>query len=386
VALSGGIFILPFFFLSPLAGQIADKHERSHLVRLTKYWELLIMLLAAVGFYFHAFALLLFVLFLAGVQATLFGPLKYSLLPDLVAANDLVEANAYVEAGTFLAILLGTIAGGALAALPSGASWIGPALVIFAVGGILTGIKVPSAPVAAPDLKVRANPLPGMLALHRILKRNKLLYHSIVAISWFWFFGAAMLSILPLYCKNFLHVQAMVVTLFLAMFTIGIAVGSWLCARLSFHRLELGHVLLGALGLSAFLIDLSLVPASPPPAGLMGFSEFWHSPYGRHVLLDFFLVSVAGGFFTLPLYTILQVRSLATERSRIIAANNIMNAIFMVFASVLVLLYHAWHWSYPRMFQSLAVANSVVVVYLSLILPDFRLSLSQWWRRVRAYL
>jgi MFS family permease len=328
VALSGGLFILPFFLFSPLAGQISDKLEKSRLVRITKYWEIGIMALACVGFFLHHYELLLVVLFLAGVQAALFGPVKYSMIPDLVEPAELIEANAYVEMGTFLAILIGTIMGGLLVQTASAEYLISGALLFFALAGTVTALFVHPVRVAAPDLTIRYNPIPNFISLWQLISEKKAIFNSILGISWFWFFGAAVLSVLPVYCKDFLGVDQQVVTCFLAMFTIGIGVGSILCEKLSFGRVELGLVPIGSLGLTVFLLDLAFTGPTWTVSAehLVGLKEFLSSQTGPRMAVDFFLMSMFGGFFILPLYTLIQERSHPDSRSRVIAANNILNA------------------------------------------------------------
>jgi MFS family permease len=371
VALAGGIFILPFFLFSPMAGQISDRMEKSRLVRLTKIWEVAIMLVASIGFFTHQFEMLLVVLFGAGVQAALFGPVKYSLLPDLVKPSQLVPANAYVEMGTFLAILLGTIAGGLLVKFPSSEYTISISLMVVAILGLYAAWFTPEVPSVTPDLKVHFNLIPGLRSTHAILSKTKILYRSVMGISWFWFFGAAVLSILPVYCRDLLHADAGVVTCFLAMFTVGIGAGSVLCARLSPGRLNLRTVPAGALGLTVFLADLFFAVPHASADHLLSLSEFMSGFLGWRLMADFLFVSVSGGLFILPLYTLLQERSEPGERSRVIAGNNIVNAIFMVVASALVMGFRAWHFTYPQMFLTLALGNLAFTACLCFMEPEF---------------
>ena len=216
VALASAIFILPFVIFSPIAGQIADKYEKSQLVRYTKLFEVAVMLIAAVGFFFNLYEVLLFVLFLMGTQSTLFGPVKYSMIPDLVEEEKLVQGNAYVELGTFLAILIGTIAGGLVVSLESATNILCVGLLGLAFVGYLTSRKLPSVPVAAPELNLSYNPLPTISNLWRLLRENVAIFNSVLAISWFWFIGAGVLSLLPAYCQKYLGAGEHVVTAFLA--------------------------------------------------------------------------------------------------------------------------------------------------------------------------
>ncbi len=380
VALSGGLFVLPFFLLSPLAGQVADKLEKSRLIRITKIWEVLIMLVGCAGFYFHNFVLLLSVLFLAGVQATLFGPVKYSILPDLVAKDDLVSANAYIELGTFLAILVGTIGGGILISLPGGELWISVALLVLSVLGLISGWRVKPVPAACPDLAVSFNPIPTFRSTFTILREKKAIFNSVLGISWFWFFGAAVLSLLPVYCKDYLGAGEQVVTCFLAMYTIGIGIGSIACEKLSFKRVEIGLVPIGSIGMTIFLLDLFFArPDWIPDAGkLLTFTEFLQTSVGPRLLIDFLMMSVFGGFFILPLYTLIQERSHPESRSRVIAGNNIINAVFMVASALVVMAFHHYHLTYPQIFLILGFANLAVAIYIYSIVPEFALRFLAW--------
>ncbi len=380
VALAGGLFILPFIFFSPVAGQFADKFEKSWLVRKIKFWELAIMTLAAFGFTYHNYYLLFAVLLLAGMQAALFGPVKYSMLPDLVRDEELTQANAYIELGTFLAILIGTIAGGLLVSLPDGELWLTITLIGLALAGLLTGHKVLKVQTAAPDLELKYNPWPTMISTYKILKQRKSIFYSVLGISWFWFFAAAVLSILPVYVKDFLGGGEHVVTCFLAMFTIGIGVGSVLCGKLSFKRIEIGLVPLGSIGMTIFLVDLYFAQPAAMARGeaLLTLSEFMRTASGARLFFDFAMMSVFGGFFILPLYTMLQKRSAEATRSRVLAGNNIMNAVFMVVASAGVIVFHALHMTYPQIFLTLAISNLLIAVWIYSIVPEFTLRFIAW--------
>ncbi len=395
VAFAGGIFILPYFLFSPIAGQLADKLEKSRLVRYTKIWELGIMTLAALGFWFESFQLLLAVLFLMGTQSTFFGPVKYSILPDLVHKHQLVKANAYIELGTFVAILLGTIGGG-LAAAFSDHLWVRLAApLVIAALGLWTSLGLRSVPVANPDLRLSANPLPTFKEIHRILRRQKAVFNSVLGISWFWFFGAGVLSILPVYCKDYLQVNEHVVTLLLAMFTLGIGLGSILCEKFSFGRVELGLVPIGSLGLTIFLVDLCFTGSAGAMAGaasagatpladgvanghLRGLGEFLSAPGSFRILFDFFMMSAFGGFFIVPLYALIQERSPAGERSRVIAGNNILNSLFMVASSLMVMGFYAFDLTFPQMFFAFALLNALVAFYIYGIVPEFTLRFVSW--------
>ncbi len=379
VAFASGIFILPFFLFSPLAGQLADKYEKSKLVRYTKIWELAIMILASVGFYLEHYELLLFVLFLIGVQSTFFGPVKYSMIPQIVKSDELVESNAYVELGTFLAILLGTIAGGVAVAGSDVALIVTVIVIVVALLGVWTSFKLPPVPIGNPNLQISLNPVPSFREMWVLLREKQGIFNSILAISWFWFFGACVLSVLPIYCKNFLGVNEQVVTAFLAMFTIGIGVGSIICEKLSFKRVEIGLVPLGSLGMTVFLFDLFLVRPNWTIGGdSLSLMQFVSDSQGRRLLFDFFCTSMSGGMFIIPLYALIQERSHPDSRSRVIAANNVVNALFMVVASALTIVFYAMDLTFPQIFLVLCILNAVVAIYIYSVVPEFTLRFLSW--------
>ncbi|MGZ3722703.1 MAG: MFS transporter [Bdellovibrionales bacterium] len=380
VALSGGIFILPFFLFSLVAGQIADKHEKSQLVRFVKVWELMITMISSAGFYFHNVGLLLGALFMMGMHSTFFGPIKYSAIPDLVEPENLVSANAYVEVGTVLAILLGTIGGGAVIALPHGEIFTSLTINFLALLGLLSSLRIVKLPSVATHLKINISPITPVLETIRLLRFKPEMFSAIMAISWFWFFGAAVLSILPPYCKDFLRVDEHVITSFLAMYTLGIGLGSLLCERLSFQKTELGLVPLGAVGLTVFLFDICMVRPELLPAheGLMPLGEFLFTAYGVRLLIDFLMMSVSGGIFILPLYTLLQERSDKEFRSRVIAGNNVFNAIFMVVSALLVMALHLLGYTQPQTLMFLVAGNVLFCSFIFWHVPEFIVRLRLW--------
>jgi len=383
VALAGGVFILPFFLFSATAGQLADKMEKSRLVRWIKLAEIGIMLLAAIGFLSEHFEFLLLVLFLMGLHSTFFGPIKYSILPQHLSEAELVEGNALVEAGTFLAILLGTIAGGVLVSTPNGAGVVSVGLTVVAIIGWLTSRSIPVAPAVAPELEVEWNVARPTLEIYRFTKKNRTVFLSILGISWFWFFGAAVLSLFPPYCKEVLHANQGVVTLFLATFSIGIGLGSMLCSRLSRGHLELGLVPLGSLGISIFVTDLYFVGtpawALQAEAASVGVMSLLGNGSGWRILFDLLMLSVFSGFFIVPLYTLMQERSEVSHRSRIIAGNNTLNALFMVLSSILILVLLRLNLTIPELFLVLGGLNILVAIYIYTVLPEFMLRLVVWF-------
>ena len=381
VALCAGLLILPFFLFSATAGQLADKFPRSILIQWIKLMEVGVMGLASLGFWLNSLPFLLVVLFLMGLQSTLFSPIKYGILPQLLPKEELLGGNALVEMGTFLAILLGTIGGGTLIALEGyGTGVISVGVLVIAFIGLGTGFFVPRLPAEDPSLKIRFNPVTPTWEIYRFTKQNRSVYLSILAVAWFWFMGASVLSLFPNYCKDVLHGNEQLVTFFLALFSIGIGVGSLLCERLSRGRLELGLVPLGSLGMSIFVFDLFL--AHPPMAGgpgsLLGVGEFIRCAAGIRIVADLFLLALFSGLYIVPLMALIQQRTEATHRSRVIAGSNILSAFFMVLSSAFLMGLHALGVPIPTIFLLLAVVNLLAVVRIYLAIPEFLYRFIGW--------
>jgi MFS family permease len=333
VTLAGAVFILPYFLFSATAGQIADKFEKQRLVRIVKLWEIGVMLIAALGFALDNIYFQMTVLFGLGVQASYFGPVKYAIIPELLAEDELMTGNALIEAGTFLAILIGTIAGGLLILAPHGAAIVTAALLTMAVIGWGASLWVPRGRPASPGLKFNANILGETWKILGYAYRLPNLRLPLLGISWFWFLGIAYLSQFPNYAKETLGANNQVVTLFLTLFSVGIGVGSLLCGRIQRGRVDGRLVPLGALGLAIFGLDFWLAGRhSEAGASLLGAAQFLAVPANWRIVADLFAIAVAGGLYCVPLYVIMQVRSEDAHRARVIAANNIMNALFMVMA------------------------------------------------------
>ncbi len=375
--LAAGLFIAPFFLFSAAAGQLADKFDKARIIRLTKAAEVAIMSLALWGWTVHSTPLLFAALFLMGTQSAFFGPSKYAILPDHLGERELVGGNAQLETSTFAAILLGTVAGGALASSPA-ASQLGPLVVAVAVLGLVASFAIPPAPARAPDLQVDWNPLRASRALLGAARQgHKSVLLSILGISWFWLLGSAYLTQLPAYVATELHAGPAVVTLLLGGFTAGVGLGSLLCDRLSGHKIEIGLVPFGAVGISLFGIHLSTstMAAGSEPYGLLG---FFHAG-GLPVLLDVLGLTLFGGFFIVPLYAFVQQKSPPEQRARMIALNNIANAVFMVAAAVLgVLLLQAAGMSIRNLFLTLALMNVAVCVFVFQQVPLFAARFLIW--------
>jgi hypothetical protein len=370
VALGGGVFILPFFLFSAQAGYLADKFEKSRLIKIIKVAEIVLMALGAAFLVTGQIELLLLILFAMGTQSTYFGPVKYSILPQLVSEDDLVGANAVVEAGTFLAILLGTIIGGVSIAGEHGSVIVAAEVIGFAVCGWLTSLYVVRLTPSDPTVTVPFEPLSPTLRIIREARPNRPVFLSIMGISWFWFLGAAMLTLFPNYAKDILHGDESVVTWMLALFSLGICAGSLLCERMSRRMLELGLVPLGTIGMTVFLFDLFLA-GRPTGLAASNWTGFLSTFTGQRISADLFLFSLFGGFYIVPLYTLIQQRSETRDRSRIIAANNIINAIFMVVASVMLMVFATRNIDAPSTFLILATMNVAVSLFVYAQLPEF---------------
>ncbi len=381
VAFASGIFILPFFLFSASSGQICDKFEKSGLIRLVKWVELGIMLLASYGFFTDQFELLMVALFMMGLHSTFFGPAKYSIIPDLVPTEQLVAGNAYIELGTFIAVLIGTLAGGIVASLPGGLWILTLGLIGISLFGIITSRYVPKTRIAAPDLKFQWNPIPSTWSSLKLSYKESSVFNSILGISWFWFLGVAILTILPVFSKDILCGGEHVATAFLSMFVIGIAIGNVLCERLSFQRIEIGLVPFGSLGMTLFLADIAIVSSQwgyHDATHLLNFSDYVSQSGSIRILFDLLMIAVSGGLFTVPLYTLLQQRSDPAIRSRVIGTNNIMNAFFMVISSVLLMTFYSFKLTVPQIFFIFGVLNLFVTFYIYSIVPEFTLRFLAW--------
>jgi 1-acyl-sn-glycerol-3-phosphate acyltransferase len=382
VVVSGGIFILPFFLFSAIAGQVADKYEKAKVIRVIKVCEIGIMALAAAGFLTAHFPLLLTALFLMGVHSAFFGPIKYSILPQQMDETELVGANALIEAGTFLAILLGTIGGGVLVSLANGPLVVSALLIAFAGIGYFKSRGVPAASAADNSITIGWNVWRPTVEILRVTRSNHAVYLSILGASWFWFFGASMLSLFPTYAKETLHANESVVTLLLACFSMGIGLGSLLCEKLSKGRIELGLVPFGSIGISVFTLDLffrgSSVALGDPDGALVGALDMLTHVSSARVLVDLVFIAVFSGFFIVPLYANIQERSAPAVRSRVIAGNNILNSIFMVASAIMLFTLLKMGVAVPTLFLILSALNALVSIYIYTLLPEFLFRFLSW--------
>jgi 1-acyl-sn-glycerol-3-phosphate acyltransferase len=376
---AGALFILPFFLFSATAGQLADKYEKSTLMRRIKLLEITLMLIAAVAFASGSYVALLFVLFLMGCQSTLFGPVKYAYLPQQLETHELIGGNALVEAGTYIAIILGLIVGGVtIAVSPESQTLIGGCLVAVAIVGYLASRRIPLTRAVDPGLTVNWNAWSETWRIVGFAREKRDVFLSILGISWFWFFGSAMTLQLPAYTLVILNGNESITTALLVSFAVGVGLGSLLCERMSGHRIELGLVPFGSIGLSLFAIDLYFAQPVAAVASVTTIGEFISRPGALRVLADVLLLGAFGGFYSVPLYALIQQRSKRKHLSRIIAANNIINALFMVVASLLSIAVLGMGFSIPELFIVLALLNAVVAIYIYTLLPEFLMRFLAW--------
>lgn len=370
VSVAAGLFILPFFLFSATAGQLADKYEKSRLVRWIKLAEIAIMAVGALGLALGNTYFLLAVLFLMGVQSSFFGPIKYSILPALLREDELIGGNAIVEAGTFLAILIGTIAGGLLIGLDSGVSIVAAIMLALAVLGWLASLGIPRVEPPQPALSVSLNFLSETFRIVRRAAKVRSVFLSILGISWFWLIGATLIAQFPNFANSVFNGNNQVVTFFLVVVTIGIGAGSMLCNVLLKGEVSARHVPFAALAMTVFLADMWWASPATAPTTEIGLTAFLSAPANWHVVIDILGVAVCGGIFTVPLYAIMQSRSDEDERSQIIAGNNILNALFMVVGALVASAMLALDYAVPDIFLMLAIGNFVVAIYICKLLPE----------------
>ena len=384
--LIGGLFITPFVLFSATAGQLADKYEKSFLTRIVKNLEIAFMIVIAAGFVMQMVSLLFVGVFLMGCHSTLFGPVKFAYLPQHLSDAELTGGNGLVEMGTFTAILLGTMLGGALVAMPSaGPTYVAVASLVVAVIGRVVAGFIPHSPAPQPDLKVNWNPVTETWTNLKIAHKNRVVFHSLIGNSWLWFFGSVFLTSFTGFSKEVLGGNEQVVTLLLALFSVGIGLGCVLCEKMSGHKVEIGLVPFGAIGMTLFAVDLyfasrglSGLSASKPGAALIGISEFMKVWQHWRVAADLFLLAMFAGFFSVPLYALMQARSDKNFRARIIAANNILNALFMVVASIMAAALLKAGLTLPQLYLVVGIMNAAVALYIFLLIPEFLMRFLIW--------
>ena len=362
VALAGGVFLLPYALFSATAGQIADTFEKSRLIRWVKFWELGLMLLASIGFLTSNFPTLMAVLFGLGIQATFFSPLKYGILPDHLHGEALVAGNGLVEAGTFIGILLGTVAGGALVLLPGGAIIVSGTCLAVSGCGIASAFKIPLAPAADQKSRPGWNIASETWSLVRLSTHNPPVWFAILGISWFWAIGATLLAEFPTLARDVLHADGHVVTLMLGVFAVGVGIGSLAVARFVKDASLLKYVGIAGLGVSVFTADFAWTALH---AGVLGnISAVLAAPAGWHLLGDLLVLSAFGGAFSVPLYVLLQEASAPSHRARMVAANNVMNAVSSVIAAGLTAALYAKGIGAPAILLLAAACNAAVALWI----------------------
>lgn len=375
----GALFILPFLLFSATSGQLTDKYDKTVMIRFVKNLEIGIMLIAAWGFWNDSVAVLLGCTFLMGLHSTLFGPVKFAYLPQVLNERELTGGNGMVEMGTFVAILLGNVVGGLIVAMPEiGRQNVAIACLVMAVAGRAIAHFIPAAPATDPGLKVNWNPVTETWRNLKLAHGNVVVFRSLLGISWMWFFGAVFLSQFPSFAKEVLHGNEQVASLLLVVFSIGIGTGSLLCEVLSRRHVEIGLVPLGAIGMSVFAIDLYFASRGLPPANGLTLSQFVAMGAHWRVMADLALLSLFAGLYSVPMYALIQLRSQPTHRARIIAANNILNALFMIASSVIAGLLLKLGMTIPQIFLLVGLANAVVAFYIFMLVPEYLLRFIAW--------
>jgi 1-acyl-sn-glycerol-3-phosphate acyltransferase len=379
----GALFILPFLLFSATSGQLTDKLPKTQVILFVKNLEIAIMALAAWGFLSTSPAVqvpvLLACTFLMGLHSTLFGPVKFAYLPQVLSERELTGGNGMVEMGTFVAILLGNIVGGLLIAMPGvGRTSVAVACLVLALLGRLAAQRIPPLPATDPGLRINWNPISETWRNLKLAHGNLVVFRSLLGISWMWFFGAVFLSQFPSLAKEVLHGDERVASLLLVVFSIGIAIGSLLCEVLSRRHVEIGLVPLGAIGMSVFSIDLYFALRGLPDAQTMGLGAFLAQSAHWRVMADLALLALFAGLYSVPMYALIQLRSPATHRARIIAANNILNALFMIASSLIAGALLAAGFTVPQIFLFTGLANLVVAAYIFLLVPEYLLRFIAW--------
>lgn len=375
--LAAGLFILPFFLFSGMAGQLAEKTEKSKLIRLVKFCEIPIMVIGAASIFTQYVWLMLTTVFFMGLQSTFFGPLKYSILPQHVAPNELTKANGLVESATFVAILLGTIFGTYFITQTTGPTVISIAVLVLAVLGFLSSRFIPISEANDANLRFTYNIFTSTKDVFKALNaQTESVGKSVLGISWFWLIGAVILTALPNYVKHVMGGDELVVTSALVVFSLSIAVGSLLCEKLSRSRIELGIVPFGAILITLFLYFLSQEPAISeyivPSENLLTLKQvlntgdmIWHFVWMAGI-------GIASGFYTVPLYALIQQRTEEASRSRVIAANNVLNALFMVGSAILsIVTLSVLQWHISSLLLLLAGLNLLISIYIYTKVPEF---------------
>lgn len=377
INIAAALFILPFFLFSATAGQWIEKYEKSRSIKIIKLVEVIIMMCAAMAFIYGSILLLILLLFLMGSQSTFFGPAKYSYIPQHLKVTELIEGNALVQMGTFVAILLGTMMGGLLIAEEQGKFYVAYFLVSVSIIGFLSSCFIPVTPTNNVGLKINWNILKETINNIRFIRTNRTVFLSILGVSWFWFLGATYLVQLPNYTKTVLNANEQVVTLLITLFTIGIGLGSLLCNWLSDKKIEIGLVPFGSIGLTIFGIDLFYSQPEIMSVSILGVKDFLIIENAR-LLFDIVMIGVFGGLYIVPLMALVQQRSSADHLSRVIAGNNIINALLMVCSAVVAIIVLSLGFSIAQLFLLVAILNMFVALYIYSLVPEFFMRFLVW--------
>ncbi|MFZ6817762.1 MFS transporter [Undibacterium sp. Ji22W] len=374
-----GLFILPFVLFSATSGQLADKFEKGKVARYVKLLEIGIMVIAAFGWMTHNIWVLVAAVAGMGIHSTLFGPVKYAYLPQHLHADELVGGNGVIEMGTFVGILLGEILGAMLVVhKPWGVQLVAGGCILIAVLGWVFSLRIPVSPAPVPELKINWNPATETVRNLSFSKKNRPVFLSLLANSWFWFYGAILLAQFPLYAKDYLHGDHSVFVFLLTIFSFGIGAGSLLCERLSGHKVEIGLVPFGAIGLSIFGFDLYLSSLMYTNTAAVTAMTFIDQVGSYKILFDIFMIGIFGGLYIVPLFALIQTRCDPKHLSRTIAGMNIMNALFMVVAALAAMLMLKQGFTIPQIFMATAILNALVAIYIFSVVPEFLMRFVAW--------
>ncbi|WP_211454620.1 MFS transporter [Collimonas antrihumi] len=374
-----GLFILPFVVFSATAGQLADKFEKSRLARYVKVLEIIIMAVAAVGWMTHNLWLLILAVVGMGVHSTIFGPVKYAYLPQQLRQDELVGGNGIIEMGTFVGILLGEVLGAVLVVhKPWGIELVAGGTLAIAIIGWLFSRGIPLTPAAEPALQINWNPITETVRNLGFSRKNRPVFLAMLANSWFWFYGAIVLAQFPLYAKNYLHGDHSVFVLLLTVFSLGVGTGSLLCERLSGHKVEIGLVPFGAIGLSVFGLDLFLASLGYTNTAMVDMAGFVQQHGSWRILFDCVMIGLFGGLYIVPLFAVIQTRCDRRHLSRTIAGMNIMNALFMVVAALVAMTLLSFGFTIPQIFLVTAILNAIVAIYIFTVVPEYLVRFVAW--------
>lgn len=383
--LAAGLFILPFFLFSTLAGHLADRFDKAYLIRRIKFAEIILMLVGCLSLWQGNISLMLGVLFLLGTQSAFFGPIKYAIIPQHVDSDELLAANAQVGMGTFVSILLGTLIGGWMVTTPQGIMQLGALIILVAIIGWISSCQIPKAPPenTAAEAKVSFNPLRETAANYSLAKHNKTVIYCIFSSSWFWLYGACFLTQVPNFSVAILGGDPKLISILLGSFIIGVAIGSLCCNRFSRGQVEPGLVPVGTLGLSLFAIDLyfssSYYAALNAADNSIAPMAFLSMTSGLRILADLLFIGIFGGLFIVPIYAMIQRNTDGTTRARVLSVNNIFNALFMVSGSLLGMLFLSQlDWSISEFFLLLAFLNLAFMATIFYFEPVFIQAFKRW--------